>query len=377
MNKLIPFWQKLTYVSIALLNFYFCIGPIFAKEPTLAETKVQLNALNDKINQLRKNLAIVHDKQGLLNHELRVTENEIHNSNNNLKLIQKDITQNQIKVNELNVEVKHLNQQFIQQQDLLKRHITTRYQIGEYQPLKWIINQKKPNRISRILTLYQYLIKSRQVIIQEIKSSKNNLIVHQNLLQAELDKQTQLKNSIVQQEQALIQRKSYHQEIISTLSKQIKEKQNSLNKYEQNKNNLTVLLKNLATQSIIKPKQPFYLLRKKLPPPLKVDKNNVQKMNQGVTFFAALGTPVTAVYPGKVVFSDWLNGYGLLIIIDHGQGYMTLYAHNLTLFKQKGSSVSQNEQIAAVGHSGVLKQNGLYFEIRHRGKAIPPFEWLS
>ena len=100
-------------------------------------------------------------------------------------------------------------------------------------------------------------------------------------------------------------------------------------------------------------------------------------MNQGVVFFAQEGAPVTAVFPGKIVFSDWLKGYGLILILDHGQGFMTLYAHNQSLFKQKGDSVIQGEQIATVGHSGGLKQNGLYFEIRQRGKAIPPLRWLS
>ena len=94
-------------------------------------------------------------------------------------------------------------------------------------------------------------------------------------------------------------------------------------------------------------------------------------------FYAAEGAAVTAVYPGKVVFSDWLKGYGLLLIIDHGRGFMTLYAHNQSLFKQKGDSVNQGEQFATVGHSGGLKQNGLYLEIRQRGQAISPLAWLS
>jgi septal ring factor EnvC (AmiA/AmiB activator) len=103
----------------------------------------------------------------------------------------------------------------------------------------------------------------------------------------------------------------------------------------------------------------------------------MQKMNQGVTFFADEGAEVTAVYPGKVVFSDWLRGYGLLLIVDHGNGFMTLYAHNQSLFKNKGQWVSQNEHIANVGHSGGIKQNGLYFEIRLQGKAISPLGWIA
>jgi septal ring factor EnvC (AmiA/AmiB activator) len=94
-------------------------------------------------------------------------------------------------------------------------------------------------------------------------------------------------------------------------------------------------------------------------------------------FLAQEGAPVTAVLPGKVVFSDWLNGYGLLLIIDHGQGMMSLYAHNESLFKSKGTLVKPGEQIATVGHTGGIRENGLYFELRSRGKVIPPRQWLA
>ena len=138
-----------------------------------------------------------------------------------------------------------------------------------------------------------------------------------------------------------------------------------------------VLLKPLSQQSITQAQKPFRTMYKKLPRPIQTRSRSLQKMNQGVTFFADEGTPVTAVYPGTVVFSDWLKGYGLLLIIDHGQGFMSLYAHNESLFKKKGQTARQNEQIASVGHSGGIKQNGLYFEIRLRGKAVPALDWLS
>ena len=91
-------------------------------------------------------------------------------------------------------------------------------------------------------------------------------------------------------------------------------------------------------------------MRKKLPLPVQTEHRSLQKMNQGVTFFADEGAVVTAVYPGKVVFSDWLKGYGLLLIIDHGQGFMTLYAHNQSLFKHKGQTVHQRDksQVSAI-----------------------------
>jgi septal ring factor EnvC (AmiA/AmiB activator) len=93
--------------------------------------------------------------------------------------------------------------------------------------------------------------------------------------------------------------------------------------------------------------------------------------------FAGEGDAVTAVLPGKIVFTDWLKGYGYLLIIDHGHGLMTLYAHNKTLLKHKGDIVTQGEKIASVGHSGTIKKNGLYFEVRRQGKATSPLAWLA
>ena len=83
-----------------------------------------------------------------------------------------------------------------------------------------------------------------------------------------------------------------------------------------------------------------------------------------------------AIYSGKVVFSEWLNGYGLIIIVDHGDGFMSLYANNQSLYKRKGETIVKGEQIASVGHSGGKRENGLYFELRHKGKPVSAKQWI-
>ena len=95
----------------------------------------------------------------------------------------------------------------------------------------------------------------------------------------------------------------------------------------------------------------------------------------GVLIDASEGTEIRAVTSGKVVFSDWLRGYGLLIIIDHGKGYMTLYAFNQSLYRQVGEWVDAGEVIASVGQSGGRSHSGLYFGIRNKGKPVDPLEW--
>jgi septal ring factor EnvC (AmiA/AmiB activator) len=94
-----------------------------------------------------------------------------------------------------------------------------------------------------------------------------------------------------------------------------------------------------------------------------------------VLISAAEGQQVRTVSQGRVAFAEWLRGYGLLIIIDHGNGYMSLYGYNQTLYKSVGDWVKAGDIIAAVGSSGGQDQSGLYFEIRHNGKPVNPSQW--
>ena len=96
---------------------------------------------------------------------------------------------------------------------------------------------------------------------------------------------------------------------------------------------------------------------------------------EGILISAKAGTSVEAIHHGRVVFSDYLRGHGLLVIVDHGDGYMSLYAHNQSLLKETGDWVSSGETISRVGNTGGQAQAGLYFEIRHQGKPTDPIKW--
>ncbi len=358
------------------LGMLFGLG-LHANPAKIQQTQSQLKHLDAQIHNLQQTLNSAHDKRSVLNKELATTEKQIGQSVRELRLIQKNMNEKTHKINLLQTQVNQLNQQLTTQQQLLASHVRARYQMGEYQPVKWLLNQDAPYKISQILTYYQYIIKSRQQLIAQIDATKKNLNQSKETLNQELNENQKLKADLINNQEQLQQNKSYHTALLHSINDEIQNKQNRLREAQKNKENLAHLLHELSQQSEVRVNQPFQQMRKKLPLPVQGSGRSLQKMNQGVTFFADEGAAVTAVYPGKVVFSDWLKGYGLLLIIDHGQGFMTLYAHNESLFKKKGQAVRQNEQIASVGHSGGIKQNGLYFEIRLRGKAIPPLEWLA
>lgn len=98
---------------------------------------------------------------------------------------------------------------------------------------------------------------------------------------------------------------------------------------------------------------------------------------KGLQLRAASGQPVKSVAAGRVVFADWLRGFGNLLIVDHGKGYMSLYGNNETLFKQVGDILHGGDTIAAVGNSGGNEDYGVYFELRHRGEPIDPIKWIA
>lgn len=378
MRNNIPKALQHTLLGLSLFSsMLLTVSSANAEQSNITQTKMQLKALENKMAALEQTLHVVHNKREALNQELARTEKEIGGTVRQLAIIQHNISEKQQQIQVLKQLIETLTQQLKTQRELLAKHIRARYKMGEYQPIKWLLNQENPYAISRLLTYYQYIVNKRQETIEQVIETQARLNQNQEKLNQETEKQHLLENQVKQHQAELTQNQHYHAALLQSLDKDIQNKQQTMEDYHHNKDNLSRLLQTLAQQGLSSRRYPLAQIRHHLPKPVNTSPGNIEKLNQGIAFFADEGAPVTAVYPGKVVFSDWLKGYGLLLIIDHGAGYMTLYAHNQALFKQKGTFVDQGEKIAAVGHSGGLKKNGLYFEVRHGGKAIPPLEWLA
>jgi murein hydrolase activator len=365
--------MNLTYKIVTLL---LVVSICSAESTTMTQTKNKLKQLESQMTQLQQHLNNAHDQQSTLKNELSRTEKQIQEGVQKLNKTQSSVEEKQHQITHLQQQVDLLSNKLQTQQQLLARHVRARYKMGEYQPLKWLFHQDSPYTVDRFITFYQYLVRSRQHIMDDVKKTKLSLDVNQAKLHQELIEQKRLQQELTVHQQTLDHDKQRRMTLIQSITHDIQNKQQTLKAYQINKANLSNLLKTLTQQSVIQTRRPFAQMRKKLHKPVMVSGLNLQKMNQGLIFFANEGTPVTSIFPGKVVFSDWLNGYGLLLIVDHGWGFMTLYANNKDLIRRKGDIVNQGDKIATVGHTGTLKQNGLYFEIRHQGKAINPLEWI-
>ena len=194
-----------------------------------------------------------------------------------------------------------------------------------------------------------------------------------------------LKASQQQQQQYLNKNKDKRSKTLASLSQKLLTSKQQLAKLKAEEANLTAALKkltvliraevDLAGLSKLK-RQLSWPVKGRISHSFGSRKQGYLKW-KGVLLSAPIGRQVQTIHSGTILFSDWLKGYGLLTVIDHGNGYMSLYAHNQTLLKAVGDRVETGEPIALVGQSGGQDQAGLYFEIRHQGKAVNPKLWCK
>ena len=351
-------------------------GLSYSENTTLTKNKQSLHQLETKIRVLQSDLNQDHNKQSQLKQEAANTQVKITEGLQRLKDIQNNIEKKQNEINPLQQQIDKLNSQINKQQSALKLYVSARYKMNDNQTLSLLLNHKNQQTSDQILTYYQYLIRSTKQLMNDIKESQKELLIKKIKLDHDMLELNHLKEQGRLNQQKLTHNQKYHEALMNKLNQNINDKQQTLEIYKRNQVDLSRLVTKLAQQSVLQTKHPLVQLKRKMIKPVAVEQINIQKINQGLLFNAPDGTHVNAVASGKVIFCNWLNGYGWLLIIDHGWGFMTLYANNLALFKQKGDTVSQGEQIATVGHSGAFRKSGLYFEIRHRGKAVPPLDWL-
>ncbi len=349
----------------------------------------QLKQLRQQINTLKSTLKQQQSKKSRLEKEIQHSEQLIANTAQKLFNSRQEIQTLTKNLDKLNQRLQQHTQELMTQQKLLSGQLQASYSIGRQEYIKLLLNQQNPAKISRIMTYYDYFNQARSQQIDEVRQLLNSInadkqaisLARQNLA----NRQIQLEHEKRQLEQKQAQRNK----LVVKLDQDIAYQDKRLKDLLRDKQNLTRLIKQLkkALDDIpaLPAEKPFYQQRGKLYWPargkLKKLFNHWRSVGdvkwQGNIIHAKTGTPVHAISHGRIAYSDWLRGYGLIVIIDHGDGYMSLYAHNQALLKEVGDWVENNEIIATVGSSGGLKQAGLYFEIRHNGKPDNPARWCK
>ena len=272
----------------------------------------------------------------------------------------------------------------------LARYVRAAYSTGRQDRFKLLLNQENPASVSRALTYYAYFNRERSERIDALATDLRQLAD----IKESIDRDTR-RIAALRADKAAARRRhdgerNRRRRVIEQLAKTLDTQGARLERLRQDEAKLAELVAGLAKELADIPpatdrQTPFRSLKGKLPWPsagtvryrFGTPRANGDLSWKGVLVKARPGTPIRAVSHGRVAFADWLRGFGLLMIIEHGDGYMSLYGHSETLFKEVGDWVDGGELIARVGDSGGRDTSGLYFEIRHRGTPVDPMRWCG
>ncbi len=351
------------------------------------QTRQELEEIKTQIKSIQKRLDKTRKQYGNAAESLKKTEKRINSAAKILRATQRQINQQEGELSSSRKREKLLLDDKAKHQQILAHQLRSAYSSGRQEYLKLLLNQEEPARLGRIIAYYDYLNRARTESIKQLGKTLVELTEVRQGIEANLKELAVLERSQKEEQSRLISLKGQREKEVAQLAKNIASEDKKLTNLRENEEELESLLRQMqkALEEIIQQKNLDGLqsMKGKLSWPVKgkIGLNYGETINRGIRsngirIDAKEGLEVAAVHHGRVVFSDWLRGFGLLTIIDHGQGYMSLYGYNQSLFKDVGDWVEAGELIATVGQSGGQRSPGLYFEIRFQGKPSDPKRWI-
>ena len=271
----------------------------------------------------------------------------------------------------------------------LEQAVRAAYVLGQQDWLKLLLSQDDPARVSRTLTYYRYLAQARAARIEGIETTLRRLDVLEKQIAERVQELATLRARQLEQKDALAATRAERRTLLAQLNERVRDRSQEIGRLKQDEDRMARLVRELRTA----------LTRAPAPEPpagkasagkdgrwqLPVQGRLIARFGspreigdlrwRGIFLAASEGQEVKAVTRGRVAYADWLRGFGLLVVLDHGGGLMTLYGHNQSLYKGVGDRVEAGEAIAASGNTGGPAQPGLYFEIREHGEPRNPLDW--
>jgi len=374
-----------------------------AAEPATAgakEKEKELRELRGRIEALQKQLAAAEESKSEAADALRESERAISEANRELRELGAQAREHNKRLAELNAESRRREGALKAQQTLLADLLYRHYLGGRSEPLKLLLNREDPGQIARRLHYFGYISRARSELIAELRSGLARL---RELAQEAEQKAAEL--SVVTAEQRaqrarLEREKRARNQVLAKISRDVERQRREIGTLKQNEARLAKLVASLAklmarakpaprprgerAPAVVPEDSPFARLKGRLSPPVRGElanrfgspRSGGGVLWKGLFISARAGEEVRAVADGRVVFADWLRGFGNLLIIDHGDAFMSLYGNNEALYKRVGDIIHGGEPVAAVGNSGGNADSGLYFELRHQGRPLDPLDWV-
>lgn len=378
--------QKQPSRLVVLLSILLLV----ATTPEAEENKQQLEQLRDEMQQVQSNLNKKQKQRSAVQQELRSTEKKIGRQNRELKKLDREIAAQKQRIRVAKIQ-QGLNKNSLEtQRKFMEKQIRLAYAIGRQDRLKLVLNQKDPEMVGRLMVYHDYFNRKRADNLELIQATLKRLQQAEQEMLVEERKMQRLQSRKQQEKAALEKNRGSRKSLISRLNKGITSDAEHLKELKRDEARLQKVLVQIQQKAEADKKrrylpkgQRFVTQKGKMQWPAKGKlkarfgaKRRGGLKWDGVLIGAPEGGEVKAVYDGKVVFSDWLRGFGLMLILDHGDGYMTLYGHNQSLAKDVGDLVRASETVAVLGSSGGQAEPGVYFAMRHKGQPINPEKWF-
>jgi septal ring factor EnvC (AmiA/AmiB activator) len=347
------------------------------------QTKKDLSEIQSALQKSQADLkgqrkSISDMRSALRSHELEIAKNA-----KALNLAAQSVKENEQQQAKLQDKAKQLKQEQAERQAVLAAQLKSAYMSGGHDYSKMLLSQQDTAKIERTLSYYNYLNKARIAQLEELKALQIKIADNQAELEQTKLRLVELHNEQKARQQALVSAQQDRKSNLNKLQSALKETKSSIDYLKENEQRLITAIEELERERSKKVELLGLQSSKgKLDWPTKgkIRYSFGQRKHgnidwKGVLIGAREGSDVKSVQNGQVVYADWLNGFGWVIAIDHGDGFMSLYGHAQTLLRDVGDLVREGETIALVGQSGGQSDPGLYFEIRHKGRAVNPVKW--
>jgi septal ring factor EnvC (AmiA/AmiB activator) len=403
-------------------------APALAQAPSQAE----LDKLRSRLKQLEQQYQNTRESQADATDALRQSEKAISEARRTLRGLEFQQQSTQTTLQQTREATAALSARIDSQQQKLSRLLRTLYQRGQGDSLKLLLNGQDPNQIARNLHYLGNVSRAQMALIDSLRADLLKLSALQQIAQAKNHELERIKADQLSQQHRLLQERQSRQKVLKQISHQVQTQRKEIATLRRNEQRLTELVEKLAAlmarreaerrsrQATAAAKaegrgktgrkaepgavaqgpvgvntavpeagedgtSAFARLKGLLRLPVKGELMNrfgtpreEGGLNwKGVFIRATAGAEVRAVATGRVVFADWLRGFGNLVILDHGQGYMSLYSNNESLYKQAGDAVKTGDAVASVGNSGGQAEPGVYFELRYKSRPINPMDWVK
>lgn len=369
--------------------------------PAVATQQEELANLRRQLKSLQHEFEKTNESRSDAADALRESERAISNTNRRLAEL---ATQQQTARNALEQAQQQSSKLSVEmgtQRTALEKLFYQQYLGGQQTPLKLFLSNQNPAETARSLQYYKYIAQQRARWLAEVKQDLNALESAKAEIRQRSEEIAGVQNETQARRRELEKDQRARKQLLDKLGKQLAQQRREIGRLKQDENRLSQLVTKISKMLTAPPKKsvlrnnklpdsrfdgkPFAELKGKLVFPVKGEVSNVFGANRpdstlpwkGLFLRAANDQPVKAVAAGRVVYADWLRGFGNLLIVDHGDGYMSLYGNNETLFKQVGDTLRGGDTIASVGNSGGNENSGLYFELRHEGQPFDPLKWIS